>query len=64
MTSETRHKFHVHFRRGIFRARKKSGRPGQVVFGFEQVTFLASLPDRQGYGQATALNGFKKACEK
>ena len=29
---------------------KKSGRPGQVVFGFGQVTFLASLPDRQGYG--------------
>ena len=37
---------------------------GQVVFGLRQVTFLASLPNGQGNGQAATFNGFKKACEK
>ena len=37
---------------------------GQVVFGFRHVAFLASVPDGQGYGQATAFNRFKKSCEK
>ena len=37
---------------------------GQVVFGLREVTFLASLPNGQGNGQAATFNGFKKACEK
>ena len=37
---------------------------GQVVFGLRQVTFLASLPNGQGNGQAATFNGFKKLVKK
>ena len=36
-----------------------SSHPGQVVFGFGQVTFVAPLPDGEEYGQAAAFKGFK-----